>query len=129
MGLSKAESRAFRKVVRNKFKEIRSEYRKELQSDKKTSQDAKKNWLAYTGFMMGILAWLGFLTIWGDINLLFISPGFVILAIPGLIFSIVGLKSEKKTFAIIGLALNILMGVLWAIIAVIFIAYLYGDRN
>jgi len=129
-GLSKAEKRAFRKVVRNKFKEIRSEYRKELQSDKKTSQDAKKNWRAYTGFMMGILAWLGLLFIWLDINLRVISPVLIFLAFPGLFFSIVGLKSEKKTFAIIGLALSILMFVFGAIIAVIFVAYLlYGDRN
>jgi len=110
---SKAEKRAFRKVVRNKFKEIRSEYRKELQSNKETNQDASKNWAAYTGFVLGILAVLGF-----------IIPGLILLSIPGLVFSIVGLESEKKTFATIGLALNIFILVL-IIIAVIIVASLY----
>ncbi len=109
-GLSKAEKRAFRKVVRNKFKKIRSEYRKELQSNKETNQDASKNWAAYTGFVLGILAVLGF-----------IIPGTVLLSIPGLVFSIVGEKSEKKTLATVGLALNMLMVVL-LILAVIIVA-------
>lgn len=111
--LSKAEKRAFRKVVRNKFKEIRSEYRKELQSEKETNQNAKKNWTAIAGVAAGVLSAIGILT---TVSALFWFW------IPGLVFSIIGLKSEKKSWAVFGLVLNIVIVVLTLIAIIIFVS-------
>lgn len=114
--LSKEDKKAIRKDIRSTIKEVKKNYKKDRKALKDTKQDASKNWLAIAGLITGGLAGIGLL----------IGSGLIFLSIPGLIFSIMGLKSEKKTAAIIGLALNAL-AFLIIILAVIIIASLLSS--
>lgn len=111
-GISKEEKRAIKKEITNELKVVRNDYKNDTRAVH-GKNDSSTNWAATTGLILGILAILGL-----------IVPGLIFLSIPGLIFSIVGLKSEKKTMAIIGLALNALAFILLLAVIIVVASWL-----
>lgn len=89
-------------------KQIKSEVKSSKQESKKKEKSGKKSWniFAFLGFGLSLIAM--------TIGIAF--PPFLILLIPSTIFSILGLWSKKKGWAIAGLLTPIVIGGLILII-------------
>ena len=74
---------------------------------------SNKEGFAITGFVLGIVSFIPYLEF---------------LAVPGIVFSALGMKSEKKGLAIAGLVLSIVSLALILLLIVIGVAFVVGNN-
>lgn len=89
--LTKPERKALRKELKSALKEIREQKRSGLFNAPEATQNPRNNGFAIAGFVLSILGWF---VLWP-------------LIILGVIFSAIGLKSEKRGLAIAGIVIGI----------------------
>ena len=115
--LTKEEKKEFKRNLKLTLKDVKSIIKSDSTTNPKQylNKDASKNWAAITGFSLAFLASIGFLI-----------PGLFFLVIPGLIFSIIGIKSEKRGLAIAGTVINSLLLLLFLLLILFLIFYFTG---
>lgn len=101
ISLSREEKKSLKKQLKSEIKSSKQDEKKEKRGNKKLNN------IAYFGFILSLIG----------IALGFSFPPLFILLIPSAILSIIGLGSQKKGWAIAGLMVTILIGILYILVA------------